>query len=101
MAENKIIHMVVFSLKHEKESLAEAKFLEDGLKILSTIPVVENFRVLKQVSQKNDFDFGFSMEFASEKDYQEYNDHPDHVAFVEERWLKEVDDFMEIDFEEL
>ncbi|MBE9518785.1 MAG: Dabb family protein, partial [Bacteroidetes bacterium] len=32
------------------------------------------------------------------EDYNTYNQHPDHVAFVQERWLKEVTDFLEIDF---
>jgi len=39
------------------------------------------------------------MVFDSMGDYQLYNDHPDHVAFVEERWMKEVAQFLEIDFE--
>jgi hypothetical protein len=39
------------------------------------------------------------MEFASMQDYQFYNDHPDHVHFVQTRWIPEVSDFMEIDYE--
>jgi hypothetical protein len=38
------------------------------------------------------------MEFADEAAYRAYNDHPDHVAFVEGRWLPEVSDFLEIDY---
>jgi hypothetical protein len=38
------------------------------------------------------------MEFASQAAYDGYNAHPDHVRFVEERWLKEVADFLEIDY---
>jgi hypothetical protein len=30
--------------------------------------------------------------------YQFYCDHPDHVAFVQQRWLPEVAEFMEIDY---
>jgi hypothetical protein len=26
------------------------------------------------------------------------NEHPDHVRFVQDRWLPEVDDFLEIDY---
>jgi hypothetical protein len=33
------------------------------------------------------------------EDYTTYNEHPVHVGFVEERWMKEVKDFLEIDFE--
>lgn len=58
-----------------------------------------NLQVMPQTSPKNDFDWGVSMEFASDADYQAYNDHPEHVAFVQGRWMPEVAAFMEIDFE--
>ncbi|MCX6221378.1 MAG: Dabb family protein [Bacteroidia bacterium] len=92
--------MVIFDLKHEKGSEAEAKFLADGKRILTHIPVVRDFRVLDQVSLKNDYHFGFSMHFDNRKDYGTYNNHPDHMAFVENRWKKEVTRFLEIDFKE-
>ena len=38
------------------------------------------------------------MEFADEAAYTGYNTHPDHVRFVEQRWLVEVADFLEIDY---
>ena len=38
------------------------------------------------------------MEFANEVAYQVYNDHPDHVAFVQGRWIPEVAAFLEIDY---
>jgi hypothetical protein len=93
-----ILHSVIFSLKHEKGSEAERKFLEDGQKTLSAIPTVNNFQVYKQVSAKNDYDHGFAMEFASQADYDAYNDHPLHVQFVNERWQTEVEKFLEIDY---
>jgi hypothetical protein len=39
------------------------------------------------------------MEFATQALYNTYNNHPDHVAFIHDRWLKEVEDFLEIDYE--
>lgn len=98
MENGTIRHMAIFTLKHPKDAQETAQFLEDGRRILSGIPVVRNFEVLRQTSPKTDFDFGFSMEFASQEDYTAYNEHPDHVAFVEERWKKEVVRFQEIDF---
>jgi len=65
---------------------------------LEAIPVVRNFQAFQQTSEKNDFQYGFSMVFANQEDYTSYNEHPDHVAFVQERWMKEVSDFLEIDF---
>lgn len=93
-----ILHSVIFSLKHEKGSEAERRFLEDGKRILTSIPVVSNFQAYKQVSAKNDYDHGFAMEFASQADYDAYNAHPLHEQFVQERWLTEVEKFLEIDY---
>ncbi|WP_424767060.1 Dabb family protein [Paenibacillus sp. sgz302251] len=93
-----ILHSVIFSLKHEKGSEGERKFLEDGQRILTSIPAVTNFQLYKQVSAKNDYDFGFAMEFANQANYDAYNEHPLHVQFVNERWLTEVEKFLEIDY---
>jgi len=93
-----IRHSVIFTLKHPKGSPAEKEFLE-AAKALSSITGVERFECLRQVSKKNKFDFGLSMEFSNQKLYDAYNNHPDHVAFVQQRWMKEVEDFLEIDYE--
>jgi hypothetical protein len=95
---DEIQHMVIFNLNHEKGSPQAEKFLKDGQQTLSHIPVVQNFQVFSQVSAKNDYDYGFSMVFANKQDYNTYNNHPDHIAFVENRWKKEVARFLEIDF---
>jgi len=92
-----IRHTVVFRLKHPAGSEAEAAFLADA-KVLAAIPGVEAFEQLRQVSAKNDYAFGFSMEFEDEAAYSSYDQHPDHVAFVRERWIPEVEAFLEIDY---
>ena len=92
-----IRHTVVFNLKHPQGSPTEKTFLEDAL-VLAQIPTVQKFERLRQVSPKNGFRFGFSMEFADQAAYDAYNDHPIHVAFVRDRWKAEVSDFMEIDY---
>ncbi|MDO1448950.1 Dabb family protein [Rhodocytophaga aerolata] len=94
----KIRHTVVFSVKHPKNSAEEQDFLTAAKK-LAAIPGVEKFECLKQISPKNAFDFGLSMEFADEHSYQAYTNHPSHQAFVKERWLVEVAEFMEIDYQ--
>jgi hypothetical protein len=93
-----IRHTVVFKLKHESGSAQEKAFL-DAAKKLAAIPGVEKFECLKQISKKNKFAFGLSMEFADQQAYDRYNTHPDHTAFVQTRWLNEVEDFMEIDYQ--
>ena len=92
-----IRHTVVFTLKHPAGSAAESDFLQ-AANVLRQIPTVRNFERLRQVSAKNPYAFGFSMEFASAEDYATYNEHPRHVEFVQTRWIPEVADFMEIDY---
>ena len=96
-----IRHTVAFRLKHRQGSAEEANFLTDAKRLLAAIPGVEKFEQLRQVSPKNDYRFGFSMEFADQAAYSGYNDHPDHVAFVRDRWIPEVEAFLEIDYEPL
>lgn len=94
-----IRHVVVFNLKHELDDPKTAKFLEEGKEILTAIPEVKNFQAFRQVSKKTNFNFCFYMEFADSTAYKTYNDNPEHVKFVKERWETEVSDFMEIDLE--
>lgn len=99
MKEQAIRHTVVFRLVHPIGSTEERRFLEAGQTILSTIPGVQRFEVLKQISSKNGYAFGFSMEFADTHAYDDYNRHPHHVQFVNERWKPEVAEFLEIDYQ--
>lgn len=93
-----IRHSVIFKLKHPKGSKEEGLFLEKAKQLIS-IPGVQKFECLRQVSPKNKFDFALSMEFENNDLYQQYNNHPDHTYFVQQYWLNEVEDFMEIDYE--
>jgi hypothetical protein len=92
-----IRHTVVFVLKHAHGSLQEKAFLRDAM-VLAEIPGVQKFEQLKQVSKKNDYAFGFSMEFQDQAAYDAYNLHPKHIKFVQERWEREVERFLEIDY---
>ena len=38
------------------------------------------------------------MEFADRSAYDRYNEHPDHIRFVQQRWLAEVSEFLELDY---
>jgi hypothetical protein len=97
MSPGRIRHTVVFRLRHDAGSPEESAFL-DAAAALAGIDGVEAFEVLRQVGSKNDFGFGLSMEFAGRDAYAAYNEHPAHVRFVEERWIPEVADFLEIDY---
>jgi quinol monooxygenase YgiN len=93
-----IRHTVAFTLKHPEGSEAERLFLETAEATLPAIPGVEAFELLDEVSPKNGYRFGISMEFADQAAYEAYNAHPEHIRFVEERWLREVEDFLEVDY---
>jgi len=93
-----IRHTVAFRLIHAPGSPKEKAFLAEGKRILAAIPGVEKFEALRQVGHKNDYTFGFSMEFADQRAYDGYDRHPQHTAFVRERWEKEVEIFLEIDY---
>ena len=95
-----IRHSVIFKLKVAKNSPEEKNFFVAAKK-LANIPGVQKFECLTQTSKKNKFDFGISMEFAGQKLYDEYSSHSDHVQFIQQYWLKYVDDYLEIDYEPL
>ncbi len=92
-----IRHTVAFRLKHAPGSDAERGFLAAAGE-LTKIEGVRKFECLRQTSTKNPFTFGLSMEFADAAAYACYDRHPDHVAFVQGRWLPEVAEFMELDY---
>ena len=91
-------HTVTFRLKHPTGSPKEADFLS-AAEELAGIPRVIDFQIRHQVSPKNSHTFGISMHFDSDEDFQVYSRHPLHDAFVRERWIPEVEDFQESDFE--
>lgn len=95
-----IEHTVTFALNHAHGSPEEEKFLAAARELFA-IPGVLNFQVRRQTSPKNPHSFGISMNFATKAEFETYLDHPLHQSFVNERWLKEVSDFQESDFEDL
>ncbi|MFC3749823.1 Dabb family protein [Paenibacillus sp. GCM10012306] len=90
-------HMVYFSLKYPVDAPETEAFLKDGERILTSITGVKEFEVLRQVSPKCDFHFGFSMEFDGQEAFETYMNHPTHQEFVQQRWETEVVKFQEID----
>jgi heme-degrading monooxygenase HmoA len=93
-----IRHTVVFKLKCANGSPEEKTFFKEAMK-LSSIPGVNHFECLRQTSKKSKFEYGISMEFDTLRAYEEYNQHPAHVAFVKTFWIRDVEDFQEIDYE--
>jgi heme-degrading monooxygenase HmoA len=92
----RVRHGVVYSLKHAEGSPEEADFLKANA-ALASIPGVEAFELMREVSPKNDYRFALTMEFADRAAYDAYDAHPDHQRFVGERWGAEVAEFLEVD----
>jgi hypothetical protein len=93
-----IRHTVVFRLPYSRDSAEERAFLDAARAALPTIPAVRDFTIERQVSAKSDLTLAFSMRFDDETAYASYNDHPSHVAFVQSRWVPEVEAFQEYDY---
>jgi hypothetical protein len=92
-----IRHTVVFRLKCAAGSPEEGAFFK-AAEALALLPQVQQFERLRQISKKNNYTFGLSMEFADETAYASYNSHPVHLSFLRDHWIPDVEDFMEIDY---
>lgn len=99
--EPEVRHMVVFNLIYPKDSEQAKKFIDESVEVLGAIPFCMRFDQCYEISRKNDFDYGFSFDFAKAEDYEAYNNDPSHLKYVQERWNKEVAKFMEIDLKEI
>jgi hypothetical protein len=95
-----IRHAGIFNFKPTVSESQKHEFFV-ALKALEDINGVEKMEVSRQTSTKNKFKYGFSMEFASNEIYQAYSIHPQHDAFVKDFFISLVEDFMEIDTEQL
>lgn len=95
-----IRHSVILKLKNSISSEDKKAFF-DAVDTLAEIPDVQKFEVLKQTSPKNKFEYGISMEFDNQEQYDTYSNHPIHVHFIQNFWIKNVEDFLEIDYETL
>jgi len=66
---------------------------------LAVLPGVHEFEILRQIGSKAaQFELALSMYFDTDEDYQSYNNHPIHVDFVENVWIPNVAEFLELDY---
>lgn len=93
-------HSVILKLKPSLGADEQRAFFK-AVDSLATLPNVQKFEVLKQTSPKNKFEYGISMEFATQEHYDFYTNHPEHEAFIQNFWLTSVDDFLEIDYQKI
>jgi len=89
-----IQHTVTFRLNAD----ADGETFFARVRALSDLPGVQCFEVLRQVGQKNNFTHALTMDFADQESYDDYNNHAEHLAFVNDVWLPNVADFLELDY---
>ena len=92
-----IRHSVILKLKNTISNEERQAFFE-AVDTLADIPTVREFEVLNQVSAKNKFEYGISMEFDNQVQYDTYSNHPAHLDFIQNFWIPNVEDFLEIDY---
>ena len=92
-----IRHSVILKLKSSINSEDKKAFFE-AVDKLAEIPNVQKFEILRQVSPKNKFEYGISMEFDNQAQYDTYSNHPIHIHFIQNFWINNVEDFLEIDY---
>jgi Stress responsive A/B Barrel Domain len=92
-----IRHTVIFRLKHAAGPAVAREFFNASA-VPARLPTVENFDILRQASAKIEFTHGFSMEFEDQAAYDSYNAHPQHIGYVQNVWLQNIAEFMEIDY---
>jgi hypothetical protein len=92
-----IRHSVILKLKETISHESKEAFF-DAVDKLKEIPDVKSFEVLNQISPKNKFEYGISMEFENQQQYDSYSNHPAHHEFIQNFWIPNVEDFLEIDY---
>jgi hypothetical protein len=92
-----IRHSVILTLKESINSTQKETFFA-AVNELKQIPNVQKFEVLRQISPKNSFEYGISMEFDNQAHYDGYSAHPKHQSFIQDFWIPTVKDFLEIDY---
>lgn len=97
---NTNIHHSAYFVFNDSLSSDDTELFFTEIKKLAAIPGVIGFKVVNEISPKNSYNYGVTMEFENQEAYQAYNSHPMHVDFVQNYWLKMVKDFMEIDCQE-
>ena len=93
-----IRHSVILILKSSLSPEDKMQYFA-AVDELKQIPGVQKFEVLKQISSKNPFQYGISMEFENQEAYDVYAGHSLHSAFVKKYWAACVEDFLEIDYQ--
>ena len=96
----RIRHLVIFNFQDGISIYEKDKFLQNSKSILTSIGVVENFEILKQINPDIDYPFGFSMEFKDQVVYESYKNNPIHLDYVTKEWQKNIDQFLGMDFED-
>jgi hypothetical protein len=82
-----IRHIVIFRFKDEVAQTAREALIAEYRRFPTIFPSMRNFSVGRNISNRDDtFEYGFSVEFDSERDLQEYLSSAYHEEHVAERF---------------
>lgn len=93
-----VIHNIVFNLDAAALDQAEA-IMEEGRRVLSTIPGVLEVLTGEAVQQDAKYRFCWNVRFAHPAVIESYRDHPEHVRFADERFRPFAANRLSIDFQ--
>jgi fructose-bisphosphate aldolase class II len=93
-----VIHNIVFNLDAAALDQAEA-IMEEGRRVLSTIPGVLEVLTGEAVQQDAQYRFCWNVRFAHPAVIESYRDHPKHVRFADERFRPFAANRLSIDFQ--
>jgi hypothetical protein len=96
----RIRHLVIFNFQDGKSISEKDNFLQNSKSILTSIGVVKNFEILKQINTETNYPFGFSMEFKDMVVYEAYKNNPIHLDYVTKEWHNNVEKYLGMDFED-
>lgn len=95
-----IRHIALFRFKEEAPTDTRQS-LEEGLfQIAQTISVISSYEYGGDLGlREGNFDFGVVADFADAADFENYVNHPDHLAFLNERLLPVLAERVSLQFE--
>ena len=93
-----IEHTVTFRLKHPAASAEETAFLDAAAK-LAAIPGVREVFAGEAIKDGARYRYCWNVRFCHPAVVDSYRDHPDHVAFADDRFRPVAADRISIDFQ--
>lgn len=97
-------HIILFKFKDYVAPVRALELLENLGEVTAGIPEVKAYRYGendRDNSHNQQFDYAFVMDFTSKVDRYSYQDHPDHLSFIETYLNPHIADAIVFDMENI